>query len=334
MPTPILPAVPGAATVELDHVGRTFGTVAALIDFSLNVQASAVTVLLGPNGAGKTTAVRIITGALLPNIGAVRVFGLDPARDGETIRRRCGVVPANPALYPRLTGRDNLEYAARLYELTNPPIDRAASHFGIVDALDHTVSGYSTGMKARLALARAVLHDPELLLLDEPTAGLDPESARAVLELIDYWADHGKTVLLCTHLLHEAEGVADHVVIMEAGRSILAGRPDEIANRYWPPAVVLDATNRARLDAVARFRGVTRYERDGKGAIAYVDDLSIIPDLVARLTAKGVRLTRVEPRTPSLEDLYFAVRRGELAVAELSEEASSTPANGNGRART
>ena len=131
--------------------------------------------LLGPNGAGKTTAIRMITGALAPDLGTSRVFGLDPAGpEGEEVRRRCGVVSAKPSLYDRLSGWDNLRYAAELYGLgkgdsADSRIREAAEMFAIEVSLDHLVGGYSTGMKTRLALARAVLHDPDLLLLDEPT---------------------------------------------------------------------------------------------------------------------------------------------------------------------
>ena len=167
------PATARALTVEIRGVSRRFGAVTALDDLDLLVPAGRITVLLGPNGAGKTTAIRMITGALAPDAGHVRVFGLDPERDGEDVRRRCGVVSAKPALYDRLSGRDNLQYAAELYGLgrhADAPIREAADRFGIVDALDQQVGGYSTGMKTRLALARSVLHDPELLLFDEPTS--------------------------------------------------------------------------------------------------------------------------------------------------------------------
>src|SRR5439155_23380074 len=142
---------------------RAFGRVAAITRLSLNVPRGTVTVLLGPNGAGKTTAVRLITGALRPHAGSVRVFGEDPQTHGESIRSRCGVVSAKPALYDRLTGRDNLQYAAQLYGVGDgAPVEEAAERFGITGALDQRVGGYSTGMKSRLALARAILHDPEL----------------------------------------------------------------------------------------------------------------------------------------------------------------------------
>ena len=296
--------------VGLEHVRRSFGEVVGLADLSLSAPKGSVTVLLGPNGSGKTTAVRTVTGALVPDAGSITVFGLDPAQDGEEIRRRCGVVSAKPALYDRLSGRDNLRYAADLWQLgPEAPVDASAARFGIHDALDLRVGGYSTGMKTRLALARAVLADPELLLLDEPTSGLDPESSHAVLALIDEMAADGKTVLMCTHLLLEAEGLADQVVILDEGRDKLAGSPDELVARYWPvPRVFLDAQDRAGLDRAASFDGVVAFERNGGGAIVDLDDLGRVPDLVAALAADGVRLTRVLPHEPTLEELYFAVR--------------------------
>jgi ABC-2 type transport system ATP-binding protein len=153
-----------------------------------------------------------------------------------------------------------------------------------------------------------VLHDPELLLLDEPTAGLDPESARAVLQLIDEMAAGGKTVLLCTHLLLEAEGLADQVVVMDHGRSLVAGPPQELAKRYWPNMVVLlDAEDRDSLEAARDFTGLLGFERNGQ-AIVQIDSITRVPDLIQHLSQRGVRLTRVEPHIPTLEDLYFAVR--------------------------
>ena len=173
----------------LEGVRRRFGTVDALAGLDLVVPANRITVLLGPNGAGKTTAIRMITGALDAHSGTVRTFGLDPARRGEEVRLRCGVVSAKPALYDRLDAHANLSYAAELYGMGRGPavdarIRESAARFGIDHALDQKVGGYSTGMKTRLALARAILHRPDLLLFDEPTSGLDPESSQAVLRMI------------------------------------------------------------------------------------------------------------------------------------------------------
>jgi ABC-2 type transport system ATP-binding protein len=311
------PAPDPDLVVEVRGVTRTFGPVPALSNLTLLVPQGRITVLLGPNGAGKTTAIRVVTGALEPTKGVVRTFGRDPNRDGEEVRRRCGVVSAKPALYDRLSGWDNLQYAAELYGLgrsANGPIREAADRFGILEALDQQVGGYSTGMKTRLALARSVLHDPELLLFDEPTSGLDPESSHAVLNLIREMTAEGRTVVMCTHLLVEAEGLADQIVVLEAGTDLLAGTQDELIRRYWPANTVwLDAEDPSQLDRIRDWPGVRAYRRDGNtrqnGSVEVeLDDLGRIPDLIDRLAGEGVRLMRVEPHQPTLEDLYFAVR--------------------------
>jgi ABC-2 type transport system ATP-binding protein len=310
---------PGPA-VALAGVRRAFGDVVAVDDLTFEVPGGTVTVLLGPNGAGKTTVVRLVTGALHSDAGAVRTLGLDPDLDdeGTEVRRRCGVVPARPALYDRLSGTDNLEYAASLFQveprLVDARVAEAAERFGIAEALHLKVGGYSTGMRARLALARAVLHEPDLLLLDEPTAGLDPESARTVLGLIDEMAEGGKTVLMCTHLLLEAEGLADQVIVLEHGRAMVAGSPDELTRQYWPAArVVLDADDPALLDTARALPFVLGYERNGV-ALVELERETDVPDLVDALVGAGARLTRVEPQAPSLEELYFAIRRENAAT--------------------
>ena len=160
----------------------------------------------------------------------MRVFGLDPAVDGEAVRSRCGVVSAKPALYDRLpAGTTCATPPSSTASVAAPRSTHAsrsaAGRFGIDAALDDQVGGYSTGMKTRLALARSVLHQPDLLLFDEPTSGLDPESTHAVLELIHEMTDDGTTVVMCTHLLLEAEGLADQVVVLEDGADIVPARP-------------------------------------------------------------------------------------------------------------
>jgi ABC-2 type transport system ATP-binding protein len=301
--------------VALTGVRRMFGSVLAVDDLTFEVPRGTVTVLLGPNGAGKTTVVRLVTGALHAHGGAVRTLGLDPEVDeqGTEVRRRCGVVPARPALYDRLSGYDNLGYAASLFQVEPTVIDQriadAAARFEISDALELKVGGYSTGMRARLALARAVLHEPDLLLLDEPTAGLDPESAKAVLGLIDEMAEGGKTVLMCTHLLLEAEGLADQVIVMDHGQAMISGSPRELTRQFWPaPRVVLDADDPSVLDRAQALPFVRAYSRNGVATVELERETDV-PDLVDALVGAGARLTRVEPQAPTLEELYFAIRR-------------------------
>lgn len=302
-------------TVDVDAVSQWFGDVQALTNLSIQVPTGSITTLLGPNGAGKTTAIRMITGALEPGQGSVKVFGMDPAsKDGEEIRRRCGVFSAKPSLYDRLNGWDNLRYAAELYGLgrnADKRIADAAGTFGIDAALDQQVGGYSTGMKTRLALARAILHEPDLLLLDEPTSGLDPESAVSVLSLIRDMTSGGRTVLLCTHLLLEAEGLADEIVIMEHGTSLVAGKPSDLSRHFWPALQVSIATaGGAHLPILQDVDGVLSVTIDGDRAMLEVEDIDIVPDLVRTLVSAGAAVTNVAPFTPNLEDLYFAIRKG------------------------
>jgi ABC-2 type transport system ATP-binding protein len=297
------------ATIDFSHVTRRFGDVVAVDDLSIAVPEGSITVLLGPNGAGKTTTVRLTTGALGTDDGSIRVLGKDPAKDGDFIRARTAVVPPKPALYDRLTGWENLQYTADIFGADHSGIAAAAARFGIDNALDLNVGGYSTGMRTRLALARAVLHDPQVLLLDEPTAGLDPESARAVLNLIRELAGRGRTIVLCTHLLHEAEGVADQVILMGAGRAQIAGSQSDLADRFVTnPSVILDAEDRSTLAGVVDHQHVVSAEWNGSVHVR-LTHMNCLPDLIADLVAGGVRLTRVQPDNPTLETLYFEMQR-------------------------
>jgi ABC-2 type transport system ATP-binding protein len=317
-----------AAVVELTGVRRRFGEVDALAGLDLTVPANRITVLLGPNGAGKTTAIRMITGALDPHAGVVRTFGLDPGVYGEEVRRRCGVVSAKPALYDRLDGHANLAYSAELYGLgRGDHIDRrireAAARFGIEHALDKRVGGFSTGMKTRLALARSILHDPDLLLFDEPTSGLDPESSHAVLDMIREMTDQGRTVVMCTHLLLEAEGLADKVIVMEDGKDLISGTPLDLTRRFWPGTVVLVGAE-SPIDPVPLqdIPGIRQMEPDSdpNHLRLHLDGDHRVPELIAALVAHGIRLTRIEPISPTLEDLYFAVRTKKTAPGDIAED--------------
>ncbi|RMH83321.1 MAG: ABC transporter ATP-binding protein [Actinomyces sp.] len=309
------PRTPTDAAVVLAGVSRSFAGSPALDACDLIAPRGRITVVLGPNGAGKTTAIRVVTGALAADTGRVRTLGLDPLTDGEEVRRRCGVVSAKPALYDRLSGRENLRYAADLHGLGRARRERrlveAAGRFGIADALDHRVGGYSTGMKTRLALARAVLHDPDLCLFDEPTSGLDPESAQSVLGLIREMTDEGRTVVMCTHHLAEAEGLADHIVVLDHGRTLLAGSPGSLVRRFWPRPEVTVETEAPLDPALLARPGVEVLELAGGGTRARLalEEASATADVVAAVVAAGGRVRRVVPHEPGLEALYFAVRR-------------------------
>jgi len=297
------------SAIRFGSVSKTFGSVRAVESLTFTAPAGAVTVLLGPNGAGKTTTVRLATGALVADRGDIEVLGLHPKINGDEIRRRVGVVPPKPAFYDQLTGWENLRFAAQIFNSDEIAALDAAERFSIEDALLQEVGGYSTGMRTRLALARAVIHDPEVLLLDEPTAGLDPESSRNVLELIRELAGRGHTIVLCTHLLHEAEGIADRVVLLNNGHAQATGAPNELAGEYLgDPIVIFDAEDRSALEALDHEEGVVSVSWNGAVEVT-LDDLDRLPDLVTRLVQEGARLTRVEPIGTTLEELYFEMQR-------------------------
>ena len=247
--------------------------------------------------------------------GSVRTLGLDPERDGEEVRSQCGVVSARPALYDRLTGWDNLIYAAELHSverrIMKDRIRVSAERFGIEQSLDVQVGGYSTGMKTRLALARSVLHEPQLLLFDEPTSGLDPESAQAVLKLIREMTADGHTIVMCTHHLVEAEGLADHVIMLDGGTDLVSGQPGDLTRTFWPEDSVdisID-DDPSILGDLSIIAGVRSAEPMNRGVRVILDDPSVTPGVVSAIVHAGVRVTRVVPHEPTLEDLYFAVRR-------------------------
>ncbi|MBT8402111.1 MAG: ABC transporter ATP-binding protein [Rhodothermia bacterium] len=219
----------------MSSLSRRFGDVLAVDDLSLDIRQGEVFGLLGHNGAGKTTTIRILNGILDPSAGSVRVMDLDPRRDGAELRRRTGVLTETPALDDRLTGRENLEIFAHLYRVPANGVDATVSDlldkFQLSHRADQRVHTYSKGMKQRLALARTILNDPELLYLDEPTSGLDPVASHEVREMIREWGDQPhRTVFLCTHNLVEAQDLCDRVGVLERGRLRLLGTPEELTD--------------------------------------------------------------------------------------------------------
>jgi ABC-2 type transport system ATP-binding protein len=308
--------------IVADALTCRFGDVLAVDHLTLDIYSSEVFGFLGHNGAGKTTTVRLFNGVLAPTHGGACVLGLDPQSDGPSLRRLTGVLTETPSLDERLTGRENLQIYAQIYGLRQAEAsDQVATlleRAELADRADQKVSGYSRGMKQRLALARALLHRPELLFLDEPTAGLDPVASRRVHELITRLShEEHRTVFLCTHNLAEAQALCDRVAVLEHGRLVALGTPAQLAaqlGRSLRLEIEVDP------DQVPVARDVLRStlaagEPEGEGGSLAVlgADREAIPDLVAALVAASVRIYRVTPQEPSLEDVYFALQGEEEA---------------------
>ena len=232
------------SAIRADGLARAFGPVRAVDSVSFQVETGEVFGLLGPNGAGKTTLIRLLAGVLVPDTGSSRVLGLDPVTDGSLVRGRSGVLTETPAVYERLTARQNLAFAADVFGVPLPEVacrtNDLLARFALQDRADEPVGGFSKGMKQRLALARALVHDPELLFLDEPTIGLDAVSKLALRSFIQRRsAERGTTVLLTTHDMQDIEALAGRILLIGHGRLLLDGAFDDV-RRVDPGAQSLD----------------------------------------------------------------------------------------------
>lgn len=290
----------------------------ALDDLSLEVEKGAVFGLLGPNGAGKTTTVRILTTLLLPTAGSASVLGYDVVRQAAAIRRRIGLVlGGDRGLYGRLSGRQNLRYFAALNHMSSGSasarIDELLDQMGLTDAGSRPVEEYSRGMKQRLHLARGLLSDPEVLFLDEPTMGLDPSGAQELRALIPELAKQGKTILLTTHYMSEADLLCGQVVIIDKGSVVAAGTPSDIKRSFSRVAALDIRVNPGRLDDIDRLTSMAGVERvsmgSADGAIShYIVYSEPGVDLRGPITSmfEG-RLEAISERDPTLEEAYLSI---------------------------
>ena len=308
---------PSPPAVELDGVVRTFGELRALDGVTLSVEAGEVVGLLGHNGAGKTTTVRLLTGILAADAGSVRIHGMDPLVDGPAVRRATGVVSAVPAVDGRLTAIQNLRFVAEVFDVDRDDGERRArellARFGLSDRAEDEVEGFSSGMRQRLALARALLPDPSLLLLDEPTSALDPVASRDVRDLIERFAgERSRSVLLCSHNLVEVQQLCDRVVILEHGRVIAEGPPATLAAELAVGRLRLEV-ERAHAPRAGRLLEAAGlpFEASGGRIVLTRPGGVDVPDLIAELVAAGVRLYAVTPEDASLEDVYLALHERE-----------------------
>jgi ABC-2 type transport system ATP-binding protein len=308
--------------IEVNQLQRTFGEQKAVDGITFRVEPGEVFGLLGPNGAGKTTTVRLLNGILPPSAGSARVFGLDPVKDGAAIRQRTGVLTETPALYERLSARENLAFFATLQNLQQPELDRRVDEmlafFDLGSRAADKVETYSKGMKQRLALARALVHRPPLLFLDEPSSGLDPEAAQQVDDLIaDLSRTDGQTVILATHNLLEAQRLCDRVAIMNHGKVLAMGSLSDLARKLWPVTwvdIMFHVKPESDLaNALMPQRGVLKVQWDvNQDALSVqVENNDVIPDVVRLLVEQGAAILRVNPRAYTLEDIYFTLQAGE-----------------------
>lgn len=305
--------------------------VEALRGVSFKIYEGEVVGLLGPNGAGKTTTVKIISTLLLPDSGDAWILGYHVVRDANEVRKKIGMMlSVEKGFYGKLTGRENLEYFGALYGLDKNYLEERIDYLmkllelDKLGAEDRLFEEYSLGMKARLGLARALLKDPPVLLLDEPTLGLDPPSSRKIRELVREHAHReGKTILYTTHNMFEAEIVCDRILLINKGVIVAEGTPDELKSMI-PRRKVIAAVIRGdkRVDEVLKQLGLTDYKAEYQDGIISLrinvdKPEDILADFLKKIVSSGYDVVSLRIEEPTLEDvfIYFAQHGGEKWVS-------------------
>ena len=313
-------------SIWTEDLSRHFGAVTALDGLSIQVEPGTVFGFLGPNGAGKTTTIRLMMGLLEPTRGRCEVFGLDTSTHGDEVRQRVGALLEHTGLYERMSAEENLEFYARVWRMDPPErrdrIREVLTGIGLWERREDLVEGWSRGMRQKLALTRALLHRPELVFLDEPTAGLDVVSAAAVREqLSDLVAREGITVFLTTHNMAEAEQLCDRVGVIRDGHLVAIGRPSdlragssttvEVIGSGFTDDVLARLKMRPEVVEVALERDRLRIDLSGDEETAPLIDL---------LVAAGVRLEQVHRGKASLEEVFLTLMNEDSSLPQAGQE--------------
>lgn len=304
--------------IETEDLSKAFNDFWAVEGVTLRVAAGQILALLGPNGAGKTTTVRMLTTILRPTRGTARVAGYDILVQPEQVRAAVGVLTEGHGLYPRMSADEYLDFFARAYRLSpserKQRIDELLEFFGLAEARRKQLGQFSKGMRQKLALARALLHKPPVLLLDEPTSAMDPASARLVRNAILELRSKERAIVVCTHNLSEAEEIADQIAIINHGKIILQGSPQQLK-------VALQEKARFRIRFATPLNGhnlplVKGAEllEQGEDWIVYQTEQpeGVNPDLIGYLAQQGFPILTVEEHVCSLEEVYLRAVEGKL----------------------
>jgi ABC-2 type transport system ATP-binding protein len=305
--------------IETTQLSRQFGTQLAVDSLSLRVPAGSIFGFLGPNGAGKTTTIRMLTGLIQPSAGSAYVGGLPLGQQNDAIRRAVGLLTETPGLYEKLTPLQNLTFFAQLYGLDAQEAQKRAEfylqRFDLWERRNDLVGGFSKGMRQKVAITRALLHDPAILFLDEPTAGLDPEAARIVRDLVRMLQDEGRTIFLTTHNLQEVEELCDIIAVFRT-RLIALGTPTELRDRLFGRGTVIELQGDAAqwLGLVTGLPGVRSVAAEGNTLrIVLEQPEQQNPQILNALVQAGAAIRYVLPLAHSLEQVYL-----ELVAAQGS----------------
>jgi len=308
-------------TIECKQLGKNFGALRALQNVSMQIPAGSVFGLLGPNGSGKTTTIRLMLGLLQPDAGSVSVFGLDPISQGNAVREQCGALLEHTGLYERLSAEDNLTFYGQIWHMPQRELQaRMQELLGKLDLWDRRkelVGNWSRGMKQKLAVARAMLHSPKLVFLDEPTAGLDPVAAAALNnDLLKLVKDEQATIFLTTHNLSEAEKVCNLVGVLRKGQLIALGGPHTLTQSTGNAIVDIFGQNLTASAILEKLRSLPHVQQ-----VEAVDDHLVIElegktepaEVIKTLVMNGAAVDEVRRRQAGLEESFLKLMEEENA---------------------
>ncbi len=309
--------------ISCQNLTKHFGEKKAVQGLDLEIGQGEVFGFLGPNGAGKTTTVRLLNGLLAPTSGSATVLGMNILEDASAIRASSGVLTETPGLYESLTLEENLRFYGELYRVPANDLDKRITdlleEFDLVDRAHDHVGTLSKGLHQRMAILRALIHDPQILFLDEPTAGLDPAATRQVIELIsDMSQKRGRTVFLCTHNLDVAQKLCDRIGVIDHGILQAVGTPKELASELWRQCqveLVLGNVNDSRLDALREAPFMLNLAVHGDQVSVTLSDDEKIPELTRWLVQNELDVYSVTPQQHTLEDIYFKIQGNDESEA-------------------
>lgn len=307
--------------IETRGLGKLFGDFAAVTDVDLNIGRGELIALLGPNGAGKTTTVRMLSALLRPTSGAAWVAGYNVVEQPMKVRRKMGLLTEHPGVYLRMPGIEYLLFFGQLHGLESSAIRARAidllTRFDMAEAAERRVGEYSKGMRQKLAIIRAMLHNPSVLMFDEPTSAMDPQSARTVRDAIRQLRDDRRTILLCTHNLAEAETLADRIAIIRRGRIIAEGSPADLKRQLLgDPLMEVRLTH--PLDGIESDLGaIISLDARGDRWFQYraAEPQTTNPRVLQRLSALGIGVVTLSQVPQSLEEVYLHVVNNRSEVA-------------------
>lgn len=302
--------------VKLENVTRKFGDLLAVDNLSLDIASGEIFGLLGPNGAGKSTAINMITGLLAMDKGNISILDRDVRKDAMFTKRNTGIVPQDIAIYEDLTSLENVKFFASLYGLKGSELTAAAEEAleftGLCDKAKSYPKGFSGGMKRRLNIACAIAHKPKLIIMDEPTVGIDPQSRNHILQSVVRLNQQGCTIIYTSHYMEEVEEICTRIAIMDHGKVIAQGTREELksiitdTNLVW--ITVADSIAKVREEKLKEISGVTGIEIDENTVkISSAREVSILDKIILYFTANGISIKSIESKTPDLETVFLSL---------------------------